>query len=304
MKVRYRVAVGVPPATQNAVIEISETVLGFKPDLIAGAIDLPQIGPARQLSTRLSERGILSSVETIVEYDSADLDRAALLRLIPLQAGDNIRRGPPAEGFETSSSARQAGAATSGPLYFDYASAQAADLLSEPFTRELVISSRLRKIFEERGLTGLRYAPLVDANIDERPVAKTIGYFLLETTCYLPLLDPRTLVTAWVHPDGAPQLSIVSELYYERGALTEWCDFNMTNGVGLGKRASSDSVVSQRVRDALLDLGVTEAQFEPVFIVGEDEPITIRAKSQSWRPNVQGPEIMPLHLAQAKYKLV
>lgn len=301
MRQIYRLLIGAPPNEDELVLRVLEQELGYTPQLIRGHFDLSDEELAKRISMHLYEAKIQSGVHLFTEYDPQEIEYADFLRLIPLDECDNIRLTPPNDWFTDKGRSRDYGEPVTGTLYFDYASASSQDLVEESFSREIIVSRRLKEIFESHGVTGLAFWPLTDGSVDERPVSSTIEYYLAETTCTLPPLDPRVLVTPW--RAGAEQwnYTVVSEYYYTRERLNSWCDANRVYWEELSDLGVPPIIVTQRLRQLLVEAKIENVKYEPVYVVDENDQVKIVAAQWSWHPSREPQPILSLGAAREQY---
>lgn len=297
------ISTGVPPEQQEQVLNLLAQELGYTPILEYGGLELTDEEQAKRLATRLHEAGFPASVHLRTEYDEEELDRAELLCLKPLECFDDMEIWKtPSETWYTSKGMRWGGRddALTTPMYMDYAAARGRDLVPDPLSHELVISKRLKELWERHQISGVIYWPLIDANVDERPVSSAVEYYLIGRTHILPPLDPRVLVAPWKAAGEMPNFPVVSQLCYTRERLTKWCDVNRVLEE-LGPRVIPPIVVSQRLRQLLKEANVENIEYEPVCIGSENETVELSPERWAWYPDGEPIEILPFEAARKKY---
>lgn len=280
-------------------------------------IVLWDVDKAKQIAIRMVEAGFDADLGMVTEYDRADLNRAELLRLdfasLPNTDEENLRQtragAEPSDDDETWAWHSDP---IVGTLHFDYDYAKGRDLFVEQLSYALIVSKRLKEFLESNKVTGVAYHPL--ANYErgsKRRAMPESGYFLMQCTHILPPVDPRVLVQPWRVPDGQPgagwNFPVVSEYYYTRETLGDYCDVNWVWEGELGESVLPALIVSQRFRQLISSWKKIRVEYEPVFIVGASENANPQPNGWSWSPT-RSPnefypqEIIPLAEARKKYQ--
>lgn len=318
MKRIYSIWLGPTSPKSERMLALVGDILSTTPHKIEFAVlVLWDEDKARQIAIRLTEAGFDANLGMRTEYDRADLDKVELLRLRFESLRDTgeecIRQTKPgmAPADDDPSWAWHSDPIR-GVLHFDYDYAKGHDLLIERLSYALIVSTHLKEFFESNHVSGVTYHPLANykRGSQRKPKPET-GYFLLRCTSILPPLDPRVLVQPWRMPEGQPNAGwnfpVVSEYYYTRETLGNYCDVNWVGEEELGKSILPALIVSQRFRQLLSSWKKIKMEYEPVFIVGANESVSPQPNGWSWSPT-QPPnefypqEIIPLAEARKKYR--